>query len=159
MALEKSQVVEALQKVLREALEAVERMAAMARDETTSGETRAEGKYDTRATEASYLARGQAWRIAELRKLSSWFETLAVDQPFDPLTVRSGALVELLGDHPEFVFMAPIGGTKAVVDGLTVRVISPASPMGSAMTDLEPGDAFEVETPRGMLSFEILSIC
>jgi len=158
MALDKAQVVLALKAVLQEALDAVERMAAMARDETTSGETRAEGKYDTRATEASYLARGQAWRIAELRKLSAWFETFSVDRPFDPCTVRVGALVELTGDQDETVFVAPIGGTKAEVDGQIVRVISLASPMGSAMAQLEATDAFEVDTPRGMLNFEIVSV-
>ena len=46
-------------------LSAMESLAGDARDEATSGETKSEGKYDTRATEASYLARGQAWRIVD----------------------------------------------------------------------------------------------
>jgi len=158
MSLDKPRVIQAIQAVLAEALEAVERVAEMARNETTSGETRSDGQYDTRATEASYLARGQAWRIAELRKLSAWFEIFDGEADLDPPTVRVGALVQLDGDHQEVVFIAPIGGTRAEVSGTTVRVISPASPLGSAMVDLEVGDAFEVDTPRGLLTYEVVSV-
>jgi hypothetical protein len=51
MALDKKQVIDALRAVIAESLDAVERVAAMARDEATSAETRSEGKYDTRSTE------------------------------------------------------------------------------------------------------------
>ena len=47
-----------LNAVLAHELEAVERISSVTREEVTSDETRSEGKYDTRATEASYLARG-----------------------------------------------------------------------------------------------------
>ncbi len=57
--MDKNTVVEAFRTVLTEELSAVERVAAMARDEVSSEETKQEGKYDTRATEASYLARGR----------------------------------------------------------------------------------------------------
>ena len=59
--------IEAFRASLSTELDAVERVAAMARDEASSAETKQEGKYDTRATEASYLARGQAERIVALR--------------------------------------------------------------------------------------------
>ena len=62
--------IDALLKTVSAELAALESIASEARDEATSSETKAEGKYDTRATEASYLARGQAWRIVELKRLT-----------------------------------------------------------------------------------------
>ncbi len=158
MPLDKPRVIAAIVANLQESLEAVERIAQMARDEATGGESKAEGKYDTRSTEASYLARGQAWRIAELRQLFAWFTNLDGADALAPLTVRTGALVELEGEQQETVFIAPVGGTQVVVDGYTVQVISPASPLGSAMAETEVGDVFEVATPRGRLDYEVASI-
>ena len=158
MALDKKQVIDALRAVIAESLDAVERVAAMARDEATSAETRSEGKYDTRSTEASYLARGQAERIAALRRLSAWFQTVDTGA-LEPPTVRVGALVLLEGSQKECVFIAPSGGNRATVDGQTVRVISPVSPIGRAMADLEAGDEFEVDTPRGLLAYAVVSVC
>jgi transcription elongation GreA/GreB family factor len=139
-------------------LEALESLASDARDEATSAETKTEGKYDTRATEASYLARGQAWRIVELRRLLAWLEFLEPNPDLGASVVQVGALVEISGARQELIFLAPIGGGKAEVDGHTVRVISPASPLGKAMTELEVGDAFEIESPRGTLEYEISAI-
>jgi len=134
----------------------MESIAGSTRAEATSSETKAEGKYDTRATEASYLARGQAWRIVELRRLKAWLETLGSR---NETVAHVGALVEIAGARREWLFLAPIGGTKAESEGQTIRVISPVSPLGEAMAELEQGDCFEVESPRGMLEYEVTQIC
>ena len=157
-SMEKCAVVAALRASINDELMSVESTAAMARDEATNSETKAEGKYDTRATEASYLARGQAWRIAELRKLSAWLNT---DQATAELTrpvVQNGALVRLEGPRSEWVYIAPVGGGKAMVCNQTVRLISLASPLGTAMEGLEAGDCFEVSTPRGLHEYELLHL-
>ena len=151
----KTQVLAALRAVLSDELAAVERIAAAARDETTSAETKQEGKYDTRATEASYLARGQAWRVAELRQLAAWFASQAGAE-VDVAGV--GALVALEGARDEVVFVAPIGGLKATVDGMRVRVISPKSPLGQALAGLEAGEGFELDTPRGVVDYEVVEV-
>jgi len=157
MSLSKPDVVEALHKALQDELQAVESVAAMARDEATNSETKAEGKYDTRATEASYLARGQAIRVAELRRLQAWYERLDSEGPA-PDRVRLGALVEIEGERSEYFFLAPSGGGGVEVGGHRVRVISLSSPLGSALVDLESGDAFEVDTPRGLVDYEVLRV-
>lgn len=157
--LDKSLVVTALRAEIESELAGVESMAAMARDEATSAETKAEGKYDTRATEASYLARGQAWRIAELRKLSAWLATERACAPLANPVVQVAALVSVEGARSEWVYVAPIGGGKATVEGCTINIISLASPLGSAMEGLEDGDAFEVQTPNGMRDYEITALC
>lgn len=157
MAPEKSQVIQAIRSQLSLSLEAIERMAEQARDETTGGESKAEGQYDTRATEASYLARGQAMRIGELRQLMAWFEAHSTVPTLKMVSV--GALVGIEGTQQELLFIAPAGGSDVDVLGQRVRVISPASPLGSAMLALEVGDAFEVDTPRGLRTYEVTSIC
>jgi len=158
MSLCKDDVVRALHQALREELDAIERVAAMARDEATNSETKAEGKYDTRATEASYLARGQAWRIAELRRLDAWYARLEVNRPLEGIRVHVGTLVELEGERQDWVFLAPSGGGSVEVDGHRIRVISLSSPLGKGLADLEPGDAFEVDSPRGLLEYEVLRV-
>lgn len=151
----KEAVVAALRAALAAELSAVEAVAAMARDEVGSAETRQEGKYDTRSTEASYLARGQAWRIDELQRLRAWFERF---EPTPMSSVQVGALISLDGPRRDLVFVAPVGGARAEVDGHIVRVISPSSPLGRAAAELKAGDAFDVDTPRGLVEWEIVSV-
>ena len=99
---------------LREAAEAslltAERAQARAHDEATSDESRAEGKYDTRATEASYLARGQAERVADLRVLVAWYKRLAPNDTQDKVAL--GSLVTLGDAGDSVLFVAPVGGAQ-----------------------------------------------
>lgn len=157
MSIDKHDVILAFQEHLKEELQAVESVAAMARDEVTSEETQQEGKYDTRATEASYLARGQAERIVALRQLLSWFEADNVTAA--PMTtVQLRALVVLDGRPPAVVFVAPVGGVRVVVGGTPVQAISLTSPLGEAIDELEVGDDVEIHTPRGVRELTITSI-
>ena len=94
---DKKQVVATLLQHVEAKLEGMESMAEASRDEATSSETKAEGKYDTRATEASYLARGQAWRIIELRKFAGWLRSEHAVKTLDELVVQVGALVRVEG--------------------------------------------------------------
>ncbi len=155
---DKPAIVAALRAALSDELGALERVAAMSRDEAGSEETKSEGKYDTRATEASYLARGLAMRIAELRQIVAWFEVFDAERPMDPPVAQTGALLRLEGAPDELLFLAPVGGGRVSVAGLTVKIISPSSPLGAALAELEAGDAAEVETPRGQVTREILEI-
>ena len=155
---DKDRVVDQLLHSVQEELSSMESLAEMARDEATNSETKAEGKYDTRATEASYLARGQAWRIAELRKLVAWLSSDVPRRTLAEAVVQVGALVLVDGPRSEWLFVAPIGGKETEIDGHTVRVISMASPLGASMVELEVHDAFEVDSPRGVLEYEILAI-
>jgi transcription elongation GreA/GreB family factor len=153
----------ALQAVLCTQLEArlaaVEQVAAMARDEASNAETKQEGKYDTRSTEASYLARGQAWRIVELRELLLWAQGFDPLRPLiDPVQAQIGALVQLRGASDPLVFLAPVGGPKLAVAGHEVAVISLRSPLGAAMVGLGEGDSFEVDIPSGLCVYEIEAV-
>lgn len=157
----KPAVVDALRQALARELAGVEAAAALARDEVSSAETRQEGRYDTRATEASYLARGQAERIAELRTLSAWFQVFDPARPLPDPVVQVGALVQLedLGTAARrWLFLAPRGGVSVELGGVVVRTISPTSPLGVAMKELREGDAFEVDSPRGIVGYEVVGL-
>jgi transcription elongation GreA/GreB family factor len=155
---DKPTVVAALRRDLGEELAALERVAAATRAEVGSDQTRSEGKYDTRATEASYLARGQARRIAGLRRLLAWLERFDPERPLEPAVVQVGALVLIEGPRRELLFVAPMGGGRLQVGQHTVRVISPKGPLGEELMELEVGDGLEVDSPRGLQSYEVVAI-
>jgi transcription elongation GreA/GreB family factor len=152
----KSRVIAALQERAKEALEAAQRAQAIATDEATSEHSKSEGKYDTRATEASYLARGQAQRVVQLRDLVAWYDQL--DREASLSTVCPGALVRLEGDRSQTLFVSPVGGGSVDVDGIQVKTISLASPLGRALSGLMEGDDVEFKTPGGTKELEILQL-
>ena len=155
---DKALVVAALLSQVNTELAGVEAMAEATRDEATNAETKSEGKYDTRATEASYLARGQSWRILELRKLATWLGSGIATGELEEAIVQVGALVQITGTRSEVIYIAPIGGGKATIGDITVRAVSPSSPIGQAIVELSVNDAFEVDSPRGLLEFEVSAI-
>lgn len=150
----KAEIIAALRRSAGEELAAMERVAAMSRDEASGEESRSENQYDTRATEAAYLARGLAARIVELRRLDAWLATF--DGALVSSAVDIGAVVAL--DEGELLFIAPVGGGKVRLGERLVSVISPASPLGEALIGLEVGDALEIDSPRGTLSREVVGV-
>ncbi|MFT5583991.1 MAG: hypothetical protein ACI9VR_001575 [Cognaticolwellia sp.] len=149
--MQKAQAIDALKRAFRLELAAIEQASAAARDETTNAETKQESKYDTRAIEASYLARGQAVRVSALRQLTAWFEQLQAR----PCTeIQVGALFQLEGSADWF-FMAPVGGSGADLAGQRIKVISPASPLGKALSELESSDTATLSSPQGERSVTV----
>ena len=129
----------------------------MARDEATGGESKSEGKYDTRAIEASYLAAGQGERLLATRRLAGWAEQL--NPLLEPTVAQVGALVQIaLDEQPQWVLVAPAGGRVIEVDGVRVRLISVSSPLGAALRGLEVGDGGEVDTPTGVQEVDVLAV-
>lgn len=156
-------VVQCLKAATAQELEALERVSAVTREEVTSDETRSEGKYDTRSTEASYLARGQAWRIAAARQLNAWFQSLPDTLSTEDKRAHLGSLVAIQcesNDPPtiDILFLAPVGGIRVDVGDLCVRVISPESPLGRVLVGLEEGDEFQFKRPAGQGAFTLLEV-
>lgn len=109
-------VMTAVAKAFAVELDGVERMAALATAEATSSESKSEGKYDTRATEASYLARGQAERVGALRRLVSWFEQDIIVQT-KHVAISSLVHVDDDGTQAWWLMLPDGGGRKIDVDG------------------------------------------
>lgn len=117
----------------------------------THAEARPENSKDTRALEASYLARGQAQRVEEINELITRLRFLDLPRYSDDDLVGSAALVEVEidGDRRAHLFLVPAGGGHTVeVEGLTVQVITTGSPVGRGLLGKEVGDDFKL-TIRG----------
>ena len=118
------------------------RAANASRAEATHEQNKAEGKYDTRGLEASYLARGQSKQAAEIESAIAEFEKLAARQLADGEAIDIGALVELeTGGEHSFYFIGPrAGGTEVVHEKREILVITPQSPLGEQLMGKKQGD-------------------
>ena len=156
----KEKLLQELIKHSKDELQELEKAAKSNRDFATDQEFKAEGKYDTRALEASYLASAEAKRVEELKLEIQILEDvdLKSSQRFGEVSI--GALVELLHkEQRRLYFLIPTaGGTLMNVDGQPVVVVSVFSPIGDAILGLKKGDTFEVETPKETRHYQILEL-
>ena len=124
-------------------------------------ETRPEDPKDTRATEASYLARGLAERTEQLEAEVDRLDAFVPPTMGPEDVVGPGALVrvEEAGGGDTLYFLLPVAGGEAVTLGETsVRVLSPVSPIGQALVGRELGEEFSVDLPRGRVTFVIAEL-
>jgi len=139
------------------ALEAAERAHAAALEGATHSEARAENPKDTRGLEQSYLARGQAQRVAELAAGVAAVTALAARgfAPTDPIAV--GALVTVDEDgQPQRLFVAPHGGGSVLAGG--VQVVTPTSPLGRALLGKRARDDVELRLPGRLRTLVVVAI-
>jgi GreA/GreB family transcription elongation factor len=149
---------------LRERLERDLAVATEAQRQTQSGATHEEAKpendKDTRALESSYLARGQAQRVLELTQAVASASALVLRE-FGPETpIGASALVALDdGSATAHYFLSPVGGGMTFdVDGVAVRVLTSASPLGRALVGQTEGADIEVQTPQGLRQYSIAAV-
>lgn len=134
--------------------------ASASHEAATAEENRPENQYDTRALEASFLARGQAARVAELEHSISVLRKLPM-KPFEKnASIQAGALVTLacLGaEHLHFVL--PAGAGLQVVSGeARVPVVTTNSPLGLELLGKGAGDSFVFKRGGSSKEYEIVSI-
>jgi len=156
----KGDIIHAVIAQLRALLAAGTNAARATTAAATDPDSKAENKYDTRNLEASYLARGQAFRVAETMEALQEFESL-MPKSFAPGdAVGEGALVSLTGSGDTFLyFIGPAaGGTEVVVDGTEVIVLTPASPLGAKLMRRRTGDRFELHPGRPASSVKITAV-
>jgi transcription elongation GreA/GreB family factor len=144
MALSKVELRDELLRVLAEALEAAERAHKTTREGATHAEAKPENDKDTRALEQTYLARGQAMRVEELRAGMAEVRSMPVRDFAETEAASLGALVTLEEDDEErLVFLAPQGGGSLLGEA-RVSVVTPKSPLGQALLGKRAGDDCEV---------------
>jgi hypothetical protein len=129
MASEKQELLTKIRAELRAALERLSRAASEAHAAATDPGSKAEGKYDTRSLEASYLAAGQAKQVDELAAAVRIFETLILPDFEEDEAVDGGALVEVeMNDELSCYLLVPAaGGTVISHGGMEVTLLTPAS--------------------------------
>jgi transcription elongation GreA/GreB family factor len=128
---------------------------ASAIEGSTHEEARAENDKDTRGLEQSYLARGQAQRVAELEAAVGDVTALALRTFTATSVVALSALVTIDEDDQQF-FIAPAGGGCVLAGG--VQVVTPSSPLGRALLGKRIDDEVELQLPGKLRSFAITSI-
>lgn len=144
--LDKKALWESLKSRLESELGKAQKRARDAAEGATHEENRAEGDKDMRATEASYVARGQAGRASEMQEAVVRVSALDL-LDFEPgARIAISALVELELDGKRlFYFLVPAGGgEKLQHGGLEVQTLTTQSPLGRALLGLHEGDDCEL---------------
>ncbi len=163
--IDKERVLEALRRQVAEDLQAITRSQQASHQGATHEESRAENAKDTRALESTYLARGLAERVAELRNAATALATL-VTRHYDPdEEIGLAALVTLeleRGDAEpqiEHYFITSLaGGLQLEIAGHEVVTLTPRSPLGRALLGKCSDDEVEFRTPQGPRVGTVLSV-
>ena len=129
---------------------------ASAIEGSTHEEARAENDKDTRGLEQSYLARGQAQRVAELEAAIGDVTALALRTFTATSAIAMSALVTVDEDGTaKHFFLAPAGGGAMLG---AVQVVTPSSPLGRALIGKRLDDEIELQLPGAYRSFVITSV-
>jgi len=159
--IDKRELLAAVRAALAAQLEAVEDSQRQTQAGAVHEESKAENDKDTRALEASYLARGLAERVASLRAADSKLGKLRIRTFAEGEPVALTALVTAEDDSGSelYFFVAPAGaGIKVEVGGRVVRVVTPTSPVGERLLGARCDDEVEIQTPRGRRTVVIVAI-
>ncbi|MFT6925838.1 MAG: transcription elongation GreA/GreB family factor [Psychromonas sp.] len=151
------QLILALQATHQAAVNAAKR----AYDTATDNENIAENKYDTLAVEAAYLAQGQSQRVTECAKDLAAFKQLNLSAASSTPSVCLGALVLLLDidDNEKYIFYGPsAGGLKVQFAEQEIVVVTPGSPLGTAISQRSVGDEVNISIRNKVIEYEIAKI-
>ncbi len=158
---DKQRIVARLIAALREEWEGFKRAAKAAQAAATDPDSKAENKYDTRNLEASYLARGVAFRVAETEAVLAEWEAMPLPDFSAMRPVGVGALVVLENEDGALgYFLGPGGGGVSVVhEGLEVTAITASSPLGKQLMKRQEGALFLMESGPRRLRTTLVAVC
>lgn len=153
-------------RVLRELVEGDLARAREAQIETQRGATHEEAKpendKDTRALEATYLARGLAERVAALENASAALASLKLRSFTGDTPIALGAVVTLAperGPAASYFVVPAAGGLKLVVGAIQLTTVTLDAPLGRALLGAYEGDEISVQTPQGARALEVKRVC
>jgi transcription elongation GreA/GreB family factor len=152
---DKNELLDLLRERLAERLQRLTVSQQATQDGAVHPESRQEHPKDTRATEATYLARGLAERVETLREALAQIAALDPREFAPDDVVQVGALVGLVDeDGGELVYLlAPSGGGEGLSAGGTpILVVTPRSPLGASLLGARIDQEIEIELPRGRRS-------
>ncbi len=162
MSLDKQALKDELLRLLEEERDTLIAAQKATADGVTHEDNRAESDKDMRATEASYLARGQAQRVEALSADVERVRALKLRDLRDDDPIGVGAVIEVKasdGRPRGLLFLAPAGGGITLATGAdAVRVITPQSPLGRALVRARAGDVVEVDKSGRVEEIEVASV-
>lgn len=138
----KQELIQQLRQRVAESLERAVRASADARSGATHEDAVAKSKYETQATELSYLADGQAKRAQALRGDLHYLNQLEVRNFADDDPVDLTALVKVSrnGRPRWYLILDHAAGITITHEGTEVMTLSPKSPLGDQLVGLYVGD-------------------
>lgn len=151
----------ALREHLEAELDSMTRSQKKAHAGATHEEAKPENSKDTRALEQTYLARGLAGRVADLR------EGLAILDAFnvksfsedEPIAITALVALEREDGGEMIVLIAPTGGgVRLQLKATQARVVTPDSPLGRALLGKRRGDDAEIRGPGGVRELAIVNV-
>ncbi len=159
--IDKAQVLASLIKLLERDLEVIVESQLESQAGAVHAENKAEGDKDMRATESSYLARGLAMRVAELRSSISTLSTLMLRTFTEESPAALSALVVVEdeeGARTTYFIATGGGGSTVILNDMPIAVITPNSPIGSALIGRRVDDEVELRTPHGLKTLEVCQL-
>lgn len=157
--IDKKLIIQQLISNLKKELSEAEAAANSAKDLVTADDLKSEGKYDTRAIEASYLASAQNKRVEEIKLDIQMLEDIELPEP-PSATIQLGslALIKCNGQERYYFISSTSGGSMLLIDGQPLLVISVFSPIGNEALGLAAGESFEVETPKETRTYDVVKV-
>lgn len=132
-----------------------------AAEAATHAEAKPENDKDTRALEASYLAAGQAERVRELETALKMLAGLEVKDVGKTTPICASAVITLEDGEgvKTMFFMSPHGGgVRLDLEGTSVQVVTPQSPLGKALLGRLHGDVIELRGKSGLREMTIADV-
>lgn len=147
-----------LVRLLQTDLDVLERAHRAVLEGATHEEAKPENDKDTRALEQSYLARGQAMRIEELRAGLGAARAMSTRLFGEGDRAAIGAIVSVEeGGRERQFLLAPHGGGTALADA-SVQVLTPESPLGRMLLGKRAGDECELAAGGRAREFLVLRV-
>lgn len=146
--MEKAKIIAKIHNQLRNQFDRMLAAAKSTESYATDQDSQAEGKYDTRALEASYLAAGQAEKAEELAEAVELFKAFDPPDFAEDAPIDLGALIEAdLDGELVFYLLAPRGGGLVCEhEGCDLTVLTPDAPLARQLLGKRAGD--ELESPK-----------
>jgi transcription elongation GreA/GreB family factor len=145
--MDKAALIRALCEQLEEEIARAVESAARTREGAVHEEARPENDKDTRALEASYLARGQAQRVVDLQIALKQIRFMDVRSFGPDDAVDISALVQLEADNDTrwYLISPAAGGRKLQLEAAEpVDVLTPQAPLGRALIGRYQGEEVRV---------------
>lgn len=132
--------------------------AMQAYNTATDDENVAENKYDTLGLEASYLAQGQAQRVAEIEAELEIYSKFKARTFTSRDTIGVGALVKLIDeeDKEKILFLGPSAGGLILSTGnQEISLVTPSAPLAQQLIGKRKGDEIKLNIGNKHRSYEI----
>jgi transcription elongation GreA/GreB family factor len=156
----KKRVFEQIRARLKTQIVAAGKAVEQAHEGFRVGDERADNRGERGAVqERSWLLAAQGARLEVLKHHLFAIENTEVRHCH---AVGPGALLTLqeVGAREEEVYLIhpELGGEDIEVDGMTVTIVSPSSPLGAALLNRKPGEEVDVHLPGGSRRLRILKV-